>query len=163
AMNVVRRLCRGPERQLAVGTKVGDGRMLLEREMCVSFVKEEVLVYPVGFGKSLLDVTKLHRDELVEVSAVAVLVDPRLRPRARFLDGRDGRERLVLDLDRVERVERRVFIDRGHGRNRVAHIAHLVGCEGVLVLGDGEDPEGNRKVTTCRDGNYSGHRQGPRS
>src|SRR5215813_14224837 len=43
-MDVMRRLCRRPERQLVVRSEVRHGRVLLEREVGAAVVKEEIFV-----------------------------------------------------------------------------------------------------------------------
>ena len=74
-MDVMRRLGGGPERQLAVGTEVRERGVLLEREVRVALVEKEIVVHPVRPGESGVEISKLHRDELVKVVAVAVFVD----------------------------------------------------------------------------------------
>jgi hypothetical protein len=59
-------------------------------------------------------------------------------------DRPDRRKGFVLDLDRLEGFRRDIFIDRRHGRDRVADEADPVETERVLVLGDREDAEGDR-------------------
>ena len=46
-----------------------------------------------------------------------------------------------VDLDQLARALRRLLVDRGHGRHRIADHADLVDAERLLVLGDGQDAE----------------------
>ena len=89
AMHVVWRLCRAPQRQLFVGVKVGDCRVLLEWQVGVAFVKENVFSNEIGFGKSFFDIAEFQRDFFVNVSTVTVLVDARLIRRQSIVDGRN--------------------------------------------------------------------------
>ena len=149
-VHVVRRLRRGPERELPVGTEVGDRSVLLEGEMGVAFVEVDVVVDAVRPGETLVEVAELHRDELVDVSGVAVVVNGHGRRGEPLVDRADRRERLVLDPDEIERVERRVLADGGDRRDRIADVAHAVLAERVLVLRDGQDAEGDGQVLSRR-------------
>ena len=44
-----------------------------------------------------------------------------------------GRQRLVVDLDGLERVGRRVPVGGDHDRDRLAHVPHLVDGQRVVV------------------------------
>ena len=77
----------------------------------------------------------------------------------RLFDVGDGLKPFVLDLDQVHRVERRVFVDRGDGRDGVADEAHFVYAERVLVLADGQNAVRNRQVPARDDGDYAGQRE----
>jgi len=84
----------------------------------------------------------------VEIAAVAVVVDARLGMRDRRFRGVERFEGLVHDLDEVEGGGRRLFRCRCNGRDGVADETDLLEAERVLVLGDGQDAEGNRQIPT---------------
>ena len=111
-MDVVWRLRRTPERQLAVRIEIADRRMLLHRQVGVALVEESVLANQVGFGKTFLDVAKFQRDFLVYVPFVAVFMYARLVDKNCFFDRGDGVERFVLDFDEIHRIESGVFVNR---------------------------------------------------
>ena len=98
-VDVVRRLGRGPERELPVRRPLGDRRVLLHRQVRVPLEEEHVLADEVSLAESLLDVAELERDQLVDVVAVAVLVDPVRALAQRGVDRHQRVERLVLDVD----------------------------------------------------------------
>jgi hypothetical protein len=157
AVDVVRRLRRRPEGELSVGAEVRQRGVLFEGDVRAALVEKEVLVDAVGVREPSVDVAELHRDELVEVARVAVVVDARLGSRDGVFDRADRRQRLVVDFDRIERVERRVFVDRGDGGDGVSHVTNAVERERVLVLRHRKDPERDREVPTGRGGDDSGH------
>ena len=99
----------------------------------------------------------------MDVAGVAVVVDRRFRGGEPVVDRPDRRQRLVPNVDEVERVERRVLVDRRYGGDRVADEAHAVRAERVLVLGDRENPERDRKVLARGDGHDARSRQRPRN
>ena len=156
AVDVMRRLGRGPERELPVGTEIRQRRVLLERQVRVPFVEEEIVVDLLGARETHVRVAELHRDELVKVAGVAVVVDPRSGIGHGVLDRGDRTERLVLDHDRVERVEGGVLVHGRDGGDRVADETHRVGRERVLVLGDRQDAEGDRQIAARRRGDDAG-------
>src|SRR5207253_9099446 len=82
--------------QLAVGPPDGERRVLLHRQMGVALEVEDVLTHEVGAGEGRLDVAELERDGLVDVGAVAVLVDPDLGAPEGVLDRHERRQHLVL-------------------------------------------------------------------
>ena len=88
-VDIVRRLGRGPEGQLAVAGPVGDGGVLLHRQMRVALEEEDVLSHEVGARQRGVDVAELQRHVLVDVGSVAVLVDPNLGMRERVEDGHE--------------------------------------------------------------------------
>ena len=140
-VHVVRRLGGGPERQLAVGAPVGDGRVLLHGQMGVALEEEGVLAHEVGPREGRLDVPELERDGLVHIGTVPVLVDPRFRMGQRLLDGHEGPERLVLHLDQLGRPLGRLLVGGGDGGDGIADHPDLLHAERLLVLGDREDAE----------------------
>ena len=145
-MHVVRRLGRAPQGELAVGRPVGDRGVLLHRQVGAPLEEEQVLAHQVGCREAFRHVAELQVDELVEVAAVAVVVDARLGVRDRVRGVGDGAERLVGHVDQIERRGRGLFAHRRDGGDGIAHEAHLVGRQRVLVLAHGEDAEGDRQV-----------------
>ena len=146
AMHVVRNLSARPQRELAIGIQRRDRGVLLDREMGVALEEEEILEDVVGPGERLPDVAELERLEAMDVPPLAVVVDPRLGAGERLLGRGDGRERRVLHVDQVERLERRQLVLRDHRRDRVADIADVLGRERIFVLRHREDAEGDREV-----------------
>ena len=141
AVHVVRRLRRGPERELSVRRPVRDRGVLLQRQVGIAFEEEDVFADEGRRRKGGFHVAELERHVLVDVGPVAVLVDPDLGMRQRVLDGHQGGQRLVLDLDQLARPLRGLFIDRGDGGQGVAHHPDLVHAERFLVLRHGKDSE----------------------
>ena len=139
AVDVVRRLRRGPEHELAVGILRRDRRVLLDRQVRVALVEERVLEDAVGVGERLLDVAEPQRHDLVDVADVAVLVDARLGVGEAVLRIAEGPQRLVVDVDQIERLERRQLVAGDHRGDRIADKAHAIDGERVLVLADRED------------------------
>ena len=150
-VHVVRRLGRGPERELAVRRPVGDGRVLLHRQMVVALEKEHVLANQIGAVEGGVDVAELERDVLVHVRTVTILVDPDLGVRQRLEDRHQRRERLVVDVDQPGCLLGGLFVDGGDRGDRVADHADLLGAEGFLVLGHGQDPELHARQVRRRD------------
>ena len=150
AVHIVRRLGRAPERELAVGQgrPVGHRRVLLHRQMRAALEEEQVLAHQIRRGEPLVHVAELEVDEFVDVAAVAVVVDAGLGVRHRILSVRDRAQRLVGHVDQVERGGRDFLTHRGDACHRVAHEAHLVARQGMLILAHGQNPEGDRQVST---------------
>ena len=147
-MDVMGRLGRGPQRQLAVRRPHGDGGMLLHRQVCTALEEEQVLPDQVGLADPRSGVAEFEVDQLVEIAAVAVIVDPRLGMRDRCLRGVERLERLVHDLNEVEGSGGRLLRRRRHSRDGVADETDLVEAERVLVLGHGQNAERNRQILT---------------
>ena len=146
AVDVMRRLRRGPERQLAVGGPHRDGRVLFHRQVRIAFEEEQILPHEIGCRDAVLDVAELEVDQLVEIAAIGVVVNLRLGMRDRGFGRVEGLERLVDHLDEIERGGRCLFGGRSHGSDRIADKPDLVETERVLVLGDGQNPERNRQI-----------------
>ncbi len=91
AVHVVRRLGRGPERELAVRAPLGQRRVLLHRQVGVALEVEDVLAHEIGGRERRVHVAELQRHRLVHVRPVAVLVDAHLGMLQRILDGHQGR------------------------------------------------------------------------
>ena len=85
AVDVVRRLRGRPERELVVRVEVREGRVLLHRQVRVALVEEDVFADKVGLGEALVEVAEFEVDFLVDVAAVAVIMNARLFDRARPL------------------------------------------------------------------------------
>src|SRR5439155_420565 len=82
------RLGRGPQRQLAVRRPHGDGGMLLHRQVCTALEEEQVFPDQVRLGDPRINVAEFEVDQLVEIAAVAVVVDARLGMRDRRMRGK---------------------------------------------------------------------------
>ena len=146
AVDVVRRLGRRPQRELPVRAQRRQRRVLLHGQVRVAFEEERVLAEVVGLGEAGLDVPEVERHLLVHVAARAVVVDAGVGPAERLVDRHDRRQHLVVDLDELQRLLRRLLVERGHRRHRVADEAHLVQGERVLVLAHRQDAEGDREL-----------------
>ena len=157
AVHVVGGLGARPDDELPVGVDPAQGRVLLHRQVGVPLEEVGALQDLVGRFERPFNVPELEGDLLVDVPLVAVRVDPGLGGRERLLRREDRGQRLVLDLDRVHRVEGGVLVQRRHGGDGVAREADAVQAEGVLVLGDREDPEGDREVLPGQDGDHARH------
>ena len=93
----------------------------------------------------LVDVAELERDQFVDVADVAVVVNARLGTGEAVFRRRKRRQRLVVDVDRLERVSRGGLVSRDDGRDRIAHETNDFRAEGVFVVADGKDAVRNRK------------------
>ncbi len=161
-MEVVRRLGAGPDRDAAIGCGVRDARVLFHGEVGVALVEEEVLPYQIGPLEPFLELTKLQVYQLVPVPFVGVFVQLGRRHRRGGVHRRNHRERFVGDVDQPAGRQCRLLVDGRHGGDRVADEPHDIGTEGVLVLADREDPEGNRQIGTGDDRLHPRQRQRPR-
>ena len=106
AVHVVRRLRARPQHELAVRILRRDGRVLLDRQVRVALIEERVLEDAIRVGERLLDVAEAERHGLVDVAAIAVLVNPRLVVREAVVGIAERAQRLVLDVDQIERLRR---------------------------------------------------------
>ena len=162
-MHIVRCLGGAPQRELSIGRRgpVGHRRVLLHRQVGVPLEEEQVLAYEVGLRQASVDVAEFEMDELVDVPGIRIVVDRRLG----MLDGvervGEGPQHLVLDGDQVERLGGRFFAGGRDRRHGVAHEAHLVERQGVLILAHGEDAERNREVLPRKDRLYARYACGP--
>src|SRR5437867_4972119 len=102
--------------------------------MRAAFEEEQIFPYEIGFGDSGFDVPELEIDELVEIAAIGVVVDLRLGMRDGGFGRVKGLERLVDDLDEIERGGRRLLGRRGHRCDGIADETDFVDAKGVLVL-----------------------------
>ena len=146
AMHVVRRLRARPQHQLAVGILGRHRRVLFDRQVRVALIEERVFEHAVGVGKRLRDVAEPERHRLVNIPAVAVVVDARLGIGEALLGLRVGAQRFVGDADVVERLEGGEFITGNHRGDRIADEAHAIDRQRVLVLADRQDAVADRKI-----------------
>ncbi len=100
----------------------------------------------VGLGERFVHVAELEGLEAVDVALLAVALDARLGRREGLLGIGDGLERPVLDVDEIERPERGLLVAGDHRGDRVAHVAHALGGERVLVLRHRQNPEGDGEI-----------------
>src|ERR1700694_169945 len=114
--------------------------------MGVAFVEKEVLEDVIGFRQRRVDVAKLECLQAVDVAALAVRMDARLRLGEGFFRTADGVENLVLNFDQIESLGCRLLILGDDGGDRIADVAYMLRGERILVLSDRQDAEGDRKV-----------------
>ena len=159
AVHVMRRLRGRPEHQLAVRIFGRDGRMLFNGQVRVALIKECVFEYLISVGKGLVDVAESERDNLVDVAAVAVLVDG-VGCDQSFFRARNRLQWCVLDVDQIERFERRQFVACDDRRHRVADEPDALDRQGILVLTDRKNAVRDRKIASGQDQVDAGMRQG---
>ncbi len=147
AVQVVRRLRARVDDQLAVRILQGDGRVLLDRQMRVPLEEEHVVEHMVGAGDRLVHVAKLQRDGAVDVTEVAVVVDARLRMLEAVGRRREGPQRLVLDVDELDRALGGGLVVGDHRRYGIADEPDEVAAECVLVVADRQDAVGDREAS----------------
>ena len=145
AMQVVRRLRAGIDDELAVRILQRHGRVLLDRQVRIALEEEHIVEDMVGAGDRGVDVAELERHRLVDVAVVAVVVDARLGVREAVGGRREGAQRLVPDLDQVDREIGGRFVARDHGGDRIADEADLVAAQRVLVVADRQNAVRDRK------------------
>src|SRR4029077_8453172 len=85
SMKVMWRLRARPDGQFSFGVFNGNRRVLLDREVSAPLIEESVLEDFICFRKPLFDVAELERHALVDVSLIAVVMNPRLRRGKRLL------------------------------------------------------------------------------
>ena len=157
-VDIVRGLRRGPERELAVRGVLGDGGMLLHRQVRVAFEEDDVLPHVLGGAHRLLRVTELQRHRLVHVrrsvDRLAVSGDG-------LLDGHDVRQLLELHLDQVQCLVGDPFVGGGDRRDRVADVPDSLASQRLLVLAHRQDPELDREVLTNEDSVHARQRPSP--
>ena len=125
--------------------------MLLHRQVGVALEEEQVLILTVGALKAAGDIAELERSAPVDLATDPFAVDQRQVRLQRVLDRADRRQLLVFDLDQTQRLLRRLLIDRGHRRDRLAVIANLLERQRVLVLRHRHDPIADRQVRPRED------------
>ena len=145
-MHVVRHLGRGPQRELAFAVERGERRVLLDRQMGVAFVEEQVLEDMVRSRERFFDIAKFESLQAMDIAALAIRMDPRLGLSERFFRIANGVKNPVSNLDEIQRLGRRLLVLRHHRRDRIADVAHVLGCQRILVLSHGKDAEGHREI-----------------
>ena len=142
----VRRLVAVVDVELAgLRVEVGDDPARLERRRVATRVDDVPRDDGVGVGEGTVGGLLVARlpGRAGEVVGLALLV---VADQGRVVVERlarvdDGRERLVLDVDQLERVARRVLVGRDHERDLLALEANLVAREhGLRVVGDRRHP-----------------------
>jgi len=151
AMEVVRVLRRGGEGELAP-VPGGQHGVLLERHVRRAFVEEEVLAHVVGLREAGVHVAEVEPGHAIDLWPLALAVDERPVGGERLGDRHHRRQLLVLDLDQRQRALGGLVVDRGYGGDRLAHVAHLLQRQRVLVLADGEDAVGDGQMLASEDG-----------
>ena len=142
----VRRLVAVVDVELArLRVEVGDHAARLERGRVAAGIDDVARHDRVGLGeravRRLLVAGLPGRAREVVALAGLVVADQR-RVRVQRLAGVDDRrQRLVLDVDQLQRVVRRVLVGRDHERDLLALEADLVAREdGLRVVGDRRHP-----------------------
>jgi hypothetical protein len=113
--------------------------VLLDRQVGVALIEEGVLEHAIRVGERLLDVAEAQRHGLVNVAGVAVLANARFGVGEAVLRIGERAERLVFHVDIVEGFERRQFVARDDGSDRITDETDAIHRERVLVLADGEN------------------------
>ena len=113
----------------------------------------------IGRGELLAHIAELVVHLAFEIARL-VVVQQRRPGGTRFLRRIIGRELADLELDQLQRVFGGLAIDRGHGRDRLAAVAHPLAGQRVFVHGDRQDAVGVRAVVAGDDGRDA--RQRPR-
>ncbi len=105
AVNVVRRLGRGPEGELAadgiagVGFPTGNAGVRFQGRVVVALVVEPVFAGIIGLGKASFHIAKFIVDGFVDVAGAGLVVDLHLGMRQGLVDAHEGGEHFVFDLD----------------------------------------------------------------
>jgi len=140
AVEVVGDLRRGPEGELVVRAEGRDRAVRFDRRVRVALEEEPVVADVVRRCKTALEIAKRKVDLFEHVGALRLVVDLDVLALEGFLDREDRLEVLVLDLDERERIERRVLIERRHGRDGLADVPNAIHRERGLVLSGRHDP-----------------------
>ena len=82
----------------------------------------------------------------MDVAALAIRMDPRLGLSERFFRIANGVKNPVSNLDEIQRLGRGLLVLRHHRRDGIADVAHVLGCQRILVLSHGKDAEGHREI-----------------
>ena len=142
----MRRLVAVVDVELAgLGIEVGDDAARLERRRMAARIDDVAFDNGVGLGERAVGgrlVAGLPgRAREVVALARLVVADQRRVGVERLAGVDDRRQRLVLDVDQLERVVRRVLVGRDHERDLLALEADLVAREhGLRVVGDRRHP-----------------------
>ena len=157
-MHVVRHLGRGPQCELAFAVERGDRRVLLDRQMGVAFVEEQVLEDVIRSCERFVDIAKFESLQAMDIAALAIRMDPWLGLSERFFRIANGVKNPVSNLDEIQRLGRRLLVLRDDRSDRVADVAHVLGCQRILVLGHGKNAEGHREILAGQYEMYSRQR-----
>ena len=109
-----------------------------------------------GFECQIDKIAERKVDLLEDVGALGLVMDLHVVPFECLLDREDRLEVLVVDLDERERIERRVLIERRHGRDGLADVPHAIHRERGLVLSGRHDPHLLGHVGTGHDRHDAG-------
>ena len=145
AVQVVRGLGAGVDDQLAVRIFQRHRRVLLDRQVRIPLEEEHIVEQMIGGGEGGVDVAELERHRLVDVAVIAVVVNARLVVREAVGRPREGAQRLVCDVDQVDREIGGGFVARDDGRHRIADEADLVAAQRMFVVAHRENAVGDRK------------------
>ena len=166
----MRRLIAVVDVELAgLGIEVGDDAARLERRRMAARIDDVAFDNGVGLreravGGGLVAGFPGRAGEVVALARLVVADQRRVRVE-RFAGVDDRGQRLVLDVDQLERVVRRVLVRRDHERDFLALESDLVTCEhGLGVVGDRRHPGEPERLEVlggddCRD---VGVGEGPR-
>ena len=141
AVQVVRCLGRGVDGDPIGFLGQSYGCVLLHRQVSIALEVHDVLEDLIRFFEASIDIAELHRQLLVQVALIAVLMDAGLRSGNRLLDRRNRLQRLVLDLHCQCRLVRLVLGESGHRHHRISDKSNLVDAECMLILADRQDTE----------------------
>src|SRR4030095_8657526 len=145
-MHVMWRLGGAPKSQLFVRIEIRDRGVLFERQVRVAFVEKNIFTKQVRFSETLFDIAEFERDFLMNIAAIAVLMDTRQIGGQSVFDRGYGFKPLILDLNQVHRIERRVFVDSGDCGNRIADETNFIDAQSVFVLAHRKNAVRYRKV-----------------
>src|SRR5712692_938521 len=99
AMDIMRSLRAGPDRQFSFRILDGDRSVLLDGKMGAPLKEKSVLENFICFGKAFFHVAKFQRHEFMNVSLFAIFVNPWLRSRQSFLGIGYRRKDFIIDID----------------------------------------------------------------
>ncbi len=134
--------------------------MLLHGQVRVALEEQRVFADQIGLGKPLIHVAEFEIDGLVEIAARAVVVDARRRLGDGVQRRGDGGQLVVRDGDEIEGSRGCFFTGGRDGRHGIAHEAHGVRAQRMLVLAHGQDPERDGQVLAGEHGLHAGQRAG---
>jgi hypothetical protein len=118
-----------------------------------------VLAHQVGCSKAGRGVAELVMHLALDVARLVVVQQRGIRL-ARIGGAEVGRQFAHPQAYQRQRGVGRGFVDRGHGGDRVADVAHPAAGQGKLVLRDRDHTVGHVALVAGNDRSYSGQRQG---
>jgi hypothetical protein len=130
--------------------------------MRVAFIEEKVFENMIGIGERFIDIAEFEGLQPMDVALLAVIVDARLGILERLLRRGDRLQQPILHIDERECLGGGLLIAGDYRSNRIADIAHMVGRERILVLGDRQDTERIRKVLAGQHEMHTGMLHGAR-